>query len=191
MDLQIQLKQLQENYHRNPNNKHIKENIIHLRDIYSKVWLIKNRFSSCFGWSFITFAMDYCFDFINSSYWGYVTIKTYKSTLKTIHVLYYLISINLNFWYLCMISERCQNAGKGVANALHTPSNYQDPQYQRFIRIFSIQLWKQPIQIKIKQMFTINYALLKSAIVLITTYIAIVIQFQIAEENASSLLKNI
>ncbi|XP_055303407.1 uncharacterized protein LOC129569037 isoform X2 [Sitodiplosis mosellana] len=139
MDLQIQLKQLQENYHRNPNNKHIKENIIHLRDIYSKVWLIKNRFSSCFGWSFITFAMDYCFDFINSSYWGYVTIKTYKSTLKTIHVLYYLISINLNFWYLCMISERCQNA----------------------------------------------------AIVLITTYIAIVIQFQIAEENASSLLKNI
>lgn len=35
-----------------------------------------------------------------------------------------------------------------------------------------------------KQMFTFNHGLLKSTIVLVTTYVAIVIQFQIAEENA-------
>lgn len=52
--------------------------------------------------------------------------------------------------------------GRGVARALHTPSNYQDQNYQRFIRIYSLQLRKQPIQIKMKEMFTFNYALLKS-----------------------------
>lgn len=83
MDLQILLKQLQENYN-SDSDENMSENIIHLRDIYSKVWLIKNRFSSSFGWSFIAFALDYCFDFINSFYWGYITIKTYKSTIKTI-----------------------------------------------------------------------------------------------------------
>lgn len=82
-DLQILLKQLQENYHQNPDSQ-TSENIVYLRDIYSKVWLIKNLLSSCFGWSFITFAMDYCFDLINSSYWAYITIKTYKSRMKTI-----------------------------------------------------------------------------------------------------------
>lgn len=83
MDVQILLKQLQENY--GPNcDRHMSENIIHLRDIYSNVWLLKNSFSCCFGWSFFTFVMDYCFDFINSSYWAYITIKTYKSKIKTI-----------------------------------------------------------------------------------------------------------
>lgn len=46
--------------------------------------------------------------------------------------------------------------------ALHTPSNYQDRKYQRFIRIFSLQLRKQRIEITMKEMFTYNYALLKS-----------------------------
>lgn len=88
MDLQILLKQLQQNHHQN-SVEEMSENINQIRDIYSKLWLIKNQISSCFGWSFITFAMDYCFDFINSSYWGYITIKTYKSTLKTIRKTYH------------------------------------------------------------------------------------------------------
>lgn len=103
--------------------------------------------------------------------------------------------------------------GKAVTKALHTPSNYHDQHYQRFIRIFSLQIKDQPIKITMKQMFTFNNALLKSVssinnfmqlssiqfqkvknnhfiypfqtIVLITTYVAIVIQFQIADENAS------
>lgn len=93
-----------------------------------------------------------------------------------------------------------------------------------------MQIWKQPIQIRIKQMLTFNYRLLKSVrmtnyytqifyidsiiffffqsrklcriiiclfqlktfqtIVLTTVYIAILIQFQIAEENASTHVKN-
>lgn len=50
--------------------------------------------------------------------------------------------------------------------ALHTPSNYKDDNYQRFIRIFSLQLRKQPIQITIKDMFTFNFTLLKSVCML-------------------------
>lgn len=135
-DVRMLLEQSQENYGQN-SNREKRENIVHLRDIYSKSWLIKNRISCCFGWSFITFIMDYCFDFINSSYWAYIIIKTYKSRMKTIRkffslcsvlfffiicrhseqiyswnltdVCYYLTSINVIFWYLCIISERCQN----------------------------------------------------------------------------------
>lgn len=100
--------------------------------------------------------------------------------------------------------------GRGVAKALHTTSNYHDQNYQRFIRIFSLQLQKQPIDIQMKQMFTFNHTLLKSVsniihisltrlwfdhiyllqtIVLISTYVAIIIQFQISEENVSTHLK--
>ena len=120
----------------------------------------------------------------------------------------------------------CRWQGKSISKALHTPSNYQDRNYQRFIRIFSLQIRKQPIKLKMKQMFCFNFALLKSVsiylyserlitkntrflpllllismsfvyflplktIVLITTYVAIVIQFQISEENVPPQLKQV
>lgn len=105
--------------------------------------------------------------------------------------------------------------GTAVTRSLHTPSNYHDSNYQRYIRIFSLQLKEQPIKITMKQMFAFNHSLLKSVsfnkksfgeievnklkkkvlivlktIVLITTYVAIVIQFQIADENAALYSKN-
>lgn len=52
--------------------------------------------------------------------------------------------------------------GTAVARSLHTPSNYHDSNYQRYIRIFSLQLRKHPIKITMKQMFTVNHSLLKS-----------------------------
>lgn len=51
---------------------------------------------------------------------------------------------------------------KCVAKALHMQSNYHDKHAQRLIRIFSLQIKQQPIQIKMKQLFTFNYTLLKS-----------------------------
>lgn len=81
-DLQILLKRQQQLYR--PNNGdstlHCSENIRYLRDIYSNVWLLKNLLSNCFGWSFITFLMEFSFDLINSSYWAYINIKIYEST---------------------------------------------------------------------------------------------------------------
>lgn len=46
--------------------------------------------------------------------------------------------------------------------ALHSHLNHDDPNYQRFIRIFSLQIMEQPITINMKHMFTFNYGLLKS-----------------------------
>lgn len=133
LDLQILLKQQQQKYIPNSDGMSTKssENIQYLRDIYSNVWLIKNLLSSGFGWSIITVLIDFSFDLINSSYWTYITIKTYKSTktiirkksvfsykekrfylvkLCIVEVVYYLALITINFGYFCMISERCQNA---------------------------------------------------------------------------------
>lgn len=81
LDVQILLKQSQENYRQN-SNRHISKNIRYLRDIYSNVWLIRKSLSCCFGYSMLTFLMDYCFDFINSSYWAYITINVIDSRLK-------------------------------------------------------------------------------------------------------------
>lgn len=82
-DLQILLKQQQKKYRPN-STEHFdsNENIRYLRDIYSNVWIIKNLLSSCFGWSFITFLVEFSFELINSSYWTYINIKTIKSKLQ-------------------------------------------------------------------------------------------------------------
>lgn len=56
--------------------------IRYLRDVYSDAWHIKNLMSDCFGWSFVTFLMKFSFDLINSCYWAYVTVKTYKNLTK-------------------------------------------------------------------------------------------------------------
>ncbi|XP_031622568.1 putative gustatory receptor 2a [Contarinia nasturtii] len=190
-DLNFLLKRQQQNYRRNVigSSSHSSEQIRYLRDIYSNIWIIKNLLSSCFGWTLLTFLVEFSLDLINSSYWAYINIKIYESRNMIIQIVCFIISITVNFWYFCMISERCQNTGASVSNALHTPSNYFDRDYQRFIRIFSLQIRKQPIEIKMKQMFTFNHALMKSTIVLITTYVAIVIQFQISEENVPAHLK--
>lgn len=82
-DVQILLKQQQLNYR--PNSTETvksRENIQYLRDIYSNVWLLKNLLSSCFGWSFISFLAEFTFELINSSYWVYINVQTFKSTVK-------------------------------------------------------------------------------------------------------------
>lgn len=56
----------------------------------------------------------------------------------------------------------CLFQGKAISKSLHTQSNCNDSSYQRFIRIFSLQIKEQPIEITMKQMFTFNYVLLKS-----------------------------
>lgn len=53
-----------------------------------------------------------------------------------------------------------------MSRALHMQSNYNDQNYQRFIRIFSLHMKQQPIKITMKQMFTFNYGLFKSVIMM-------------------------
>lgn len=52
--------------------------------------------------------------------------------------------------------------GKKLQRALHSASFNQDPNYYRHIRLFSLQLRKLPIKMQMKEMFTFNYAILKS-----------------------------
>lgn len=82
LDLQILLKRQQQNYRSNSANSSVdlSENIRYLRDIYSTVWLLKNLISSCFGWSFISFLIEFSFDLINSLYWAYINVKIYDSS---------------------------------------------------------------------------------------------------------------
>lgn len=91
-DLQILLKQQQQNYrpHTAANASvasNACEKIHHLRDIYSNVWMINSLISGCFGWTLVTFLMEFSFDLINSSYWAYINIKSNESTNKIIRKL--------------------------------------------------------------------------------------------------------
>lgn len=88
-DLQVLLKKQQESYNPNLNESTMscRENIRYIRDIYSNAWLVKNLLSNCFGWSFITFLLEFSFELINSAYWAYINIKLDKSTGKVIRKL--------------------------------------------------------------------------------------------------------
>lgn len=88
-DLQVLLRRQQESYHSNSTEAMLysREKIRYLRDIYSNAWLVKNSLSNCFGWSFITFLLEFSFELINSAYWAYINIKLYKSTSKIIREL--------------------------------------------------------------------------------------------------------
>lgn len=99
VDLQILLKRQQLNYRPNSTGSSTtsSENIRYLRDIYSNVWLLKNLISSCFGWSFITFLLEFSFDLINSSYWAYINIKFVRSTNMIIRKFSIFMQMNLMF----------------------------------------------------------------------------------------------
>lgn len=105
LDLQILLKRQQQNYRPNSANSsaNSSENIRYLRDIYSTVWLLKNLISNCFGWSFISFLMEFSFDLINSSYWAYINVKIYDSNNMIIRNLFDVALFMFNGKHFCLI----------------------------------------------------------------------------------------
>lgn len=50
-----------------------------IREVYSNVWLVKTLMSDCFGWTLITFLVEFSIEVINSSYWFYINLKKYES----------------------------------------------------------------------------------------------------------------
>lgn len=82
-DLQFLLRQQQIKSQQKPDspagNDYKRENIRYLREIYSNVWLIKTMMSDCFGWSLITFLVEFSIEVINSSYWFYINLNLYGS----------------------------------------------------------------------------------------------------------------
>lgn len=67
-----------------------------------------------------------------------------------------------NFYFIFYICKQPLFQGKSVAKALHMHSNCLDSDYQRLVRLFSLQLQALPIKITIKELFTLNHALLKT-----------------------------
>lgn len=82
-DLQYLLRQQQINSLQRPGSpagvNYKRENLRDLREIYSNVWYIKTRMSDCFGWSLITFLIEFSIEVINSSYWVYINLNLYGS----------------------------------------------------------------------------------------------------------------
>lgn len=60
-------------------NQYSHENIRYFREIYSNVWLIVTLVDHCFGWTFITFLVNFTFQTINASYWIYINLSVYSS----------------------------------------------------------------------------------------------------------------
>lgn len=115
--------------------------IRYYRQIYSKFGIITDLFSSCFGWSFITFLIQFTFDLINLSYWLYIDMTIVKvlplciSTFffkvfglfddKLHHlimfcfpfvpaIIIHMIEIIFTFGYFCMLGQRCQNTASDM-----------------------------------------------------------------------------
>lgn len=135
-------------------------------------------------------------------------------------------------FYFCHMTNRCQRLvcveytyvshvhcshvrdlffqGASIAGVLHSQQNYRLRNYQTFVRIFSLQIKQQPINIAACNVFTFSYQFLNSVcewwreaidtcisvfsivsdspisfqlIATITLYVAILIQFQTNEGN--------
>lgn len=91
-DLQILLKQ-QQIQSRQTSDQLIgihykRDNIQYLREIYSNVWLIKTLMSDCFGWSLITFLIEFSIEVINSSHWFYINLNAFGSNSLNIRKIY-------------------------------------------------------------------------------------------------------
>lgn len=86
-NLQKSLDRHQQNCRRNwnelPETRCPMENIRHYRDIYTKLWIVKNLISDCFGWTLITFITQFTLDLINLSYWIYMNSTMIESTRIT------------------------------------------------------------------------------------------------------------
>lgn len=82
-ELHILLKQQQiqscDNSNKQSDNKFARENIRYFRDIYSNVWFIVTLMSNCFGWSLISFLIEFSLESINAAYWLYINLSVYKS----------------------------------------------------------------------------------------------------------------
>lgn len=109
------------------------EKMRYFREIYSNSCQIVTLIDDCFGWTLITFLIQFTFDSIDASYWLYMNLHFFgsnslnirkaltlqefismeKSTLfylfsNVSDIILYSSSLLLMFWYFCMLSERCQ-----------------------------------------------------------------------------------
>lgn len=71
------------------------ENIRFFRDIYTKIWIVKNLISDCFGWTLITFLTQFILDLINLSYWIYINFTVVESRRITIRKCSIFIEVRL------------------------------------------------------------------------------------------------
>lgn len=133
MNLKVLLVQQHQTYRINSDESTSYKRIQYLRDIYSNVWLIMKLFDRCFGWTLVTFLIEFTIDLINSSYQVYFNIKIYHSIHKTIRnylmnswwlrfgicfmgihfisgTTFYQIMVILHFWFLWMVADQCESA---------------------------------------------------------------------------------
>lgn len=78
-DLQCLLRKHQIQSFETSNNQRTGEKIRYFREIYSSVLRIIAFMSETFGWSVITFLIEFTFDIINASYWLYMNLHFYGS----------------------------------------------------------------------------------------------------------------
>lgn len=58
---------------------YVRENIKYLREIYTRVCLVVSSTSDCFGFSLITFLLEFTVEIISACYWLYINFSFYGS----------------------------------------------------------------------------------------------------------------
>lgn len=93
----------------------------------------------------------------------------------------FIVPIIGMLFYICWISNRCREAvrsclffsmhaeieysllqGQSIAATLHSHQNHHIEKYQNFVRIFSLHIRQQPIEISALNILTLNNALMNS-----------------------------
>lgn len=83
------------------------ERIRYFRQIYSKIGLIKDLISDCFGWSLITFLIQFTFDLINLSYWLFINLTILKATVLSMSEILHNLGTKFHFLFVFFNFSYC------------------------------------------------------------------------------------
>ncbi|XP_067635490.1 putative gustatory receptor 2a [Eurosta solidaginis] len=160
-----------------------------IRDLYNRLWELTAHVNRNFGFSLLTNVGNDLLAIISNSYWIFINFNNYSNTMEqllqsTSNALLSLPHM-FNVLSLALLCEETLQKTTEIAYGLHNletcmPNNHQ---YNIVIEQFSLQLLHQKITFSAAGFFNINCRLLYSIAGATTTYLIILIQFQMSGDR--------
>ncbi|XP_018794455.1 PREDICTED: putative gustatory receptor 2a [Bactrocera latifrons] len=159
-----------------------------IRDLYNRLWELTATVNKNFGISILTNVGNDFISITTNCYWIFLQFNTFSASLEN----FLQISSNLiwsithlfNVLMLAMLCERTVQRTTAIAMGLHRiETNIWNDNHNTVIEQFSLQLLHQKLAFSAAGFFDINCSLLYTIAGATTTYLIILIQFHMSDDN--------
>ncbi|XP_067635485.1 putative gustatory receptor 2a [Eurosta solidaginis] len=157
-----------------------------IRDLYNRLWELTAHVNRNFGFSLLTNVGNDLLAIISNSYWIFIKFNNYSNTMEqllqsTSNALLSLPHM-FNVLSLALLCEETLQKTTEIAYGLDNMETCMPNNHQYNI-VFSLQLLHQKITFSAAGSFNINCGLLYSIAGATTTYLIILIQFQMSGDR--------